>query len=176
MYRKFNSKFPNSTKKWQLFGKIKISLRFFYQKSSGFLLRPRKCIVFLEIRSEHSHSSRVQCSARIIGFHQNIRVYCTAFSYIEVFLNYESKSDDFLELGLWGDLDSRRGTVRGHPGFWSGVGVPGITGGHVTPRALPETPTTNQESRGARTVALREPKSPKGPTPKNHQIPWFLDP
>ena len=81
LYRKSNSKFPNFMAKCQLFGKIKISHRIFYQKPSGFLLRLRKCILFLEIHSEHSHSLRVTFSARIIDLYQNFRVYCMELSF-----------------------------------------------------------------------------------------------
>ena len=48
----------------------------------------------------------------------------------------------FFELGLWGDLGSRRDTVRGHSDSWPGVGVPGINGagaGHVSMYQAPLT-------------------------------------
>ena len=67
--------------KWQLLGEIKSSHRIFYQKSSGFLLRPRNCMLLLEIHSEHSHSLRTECCARKTDIQQSIRVYCMAFSY-----------------------------------------------------------------------------------------------
>ncbi len=66
--------------KWKLFGKIKISHRIFYQKPSGFLLRPRNCTLFLEIHSGYSHSWRTEPRARKTGIQSNIRVYCIAFS------------------------------------------------------------------------------------------------
>ena len=49
---------------------------------------------------------------------------------------------DFFELGLWGNLGSRRDTVRGHPDSWPGVGVPGTNGagaGHVSMYQAPLT-------------------------------------
>ena len=67
--------------KLQLFWEIKISHRIFYQKPSGFLLRPRNCMLLIEIHSEHSHLLRTECCARKTDIQQSIRVYCMAFSY-----------------------------------------------------------------------------------------------
>ena len=57
---------------------------------------------------------------------ERVRLYTSKKNqnYIEIFLNYRSKSGILLELGLWGDLGLRSGTMRGHSGSWLGVGDP----------------------------------------------------
>ena len=49
---------------------------------------------------------------------------------------------DFFELGLWGNLGSRRDTVRGLPDSWPGVGVPGINGAGAGQVSMYQAPLT----------------------------------
>ena len=78
--------------KWELFGKIKISHRIFYQKPSDFFLWPWKFMLLPENHSEQSHSLRVLFQTRKTVISQSFAVYCLAISY--------TRSFDFLTVTL----------------------------------------------------------------------------
>ena len=83
LYRKSNSKFPNSIVNKKLFAEIKISHRIFYEKSSGFFLRSTKFMLLPENAIAHHHSQQYELGARMFAVLEIVRVYCMALSFID---------------------------------------------------------------------------------------------